>query len=552
MFYRLFARLSKRQQGFTLVEVLASITILTVIGLSLVNATGSGQKLLARQRDEMDSRISARQVLTRMVSDIEQAPGINVISSVGNTTTGDTIQILNDRGVVSKVYGYDGSADKQEIYLQENGVKTFLIHAINLAAFTPLTRTGTVADRVQMEITVKVGDSVMTFQDTAMARVAGIHDSPIVLRHTGGGNNNQGSGGTGDNIPSINVQQFNWARTGSCEEDDEDYDDDEGRLSTTSVANVKITGQYTHFSHTDSGHRAQDTKVIIVKHGAAFDPRNYSDSDSNLIIFSNIGNGRLSDEVRAKDDYTLHISLAKSAVTDNTTYDVWTITPQVLGNGESEIVNEPNAFTVRSSGTSHANEADDSPNKHQWQGDDRDDNQGDWCIDRGNVSGFGSVDDSVRQITKKGNCNDKVLYYNRQVQNFDYQVGVTFTGGGDSGSLAILTLFYNGVNNANGGKYTGFGIDKSGNVYYGEKGSMRLAGSIAGFSSQATLRAKTDWDQNAEQYRLRLWVNNVADSDAPLLVTNNVPMSGDKIAPGYLGVTVTDGNAKALFTINQQ
>ncbi len=546
MFYRLFARLSKREQGFTLVEVMASLTILTVIGVSLVNATGSGQKLLSRQRDEMDSRISARQVLTKMVSDIEQAPGVNVVSSVGNTTTGDTIQILDARGIITKVYGYDSSPEKQEIYLQENGVKTFLIHAINLAAFTPITRTGTIADRVQMELTVKVSDSVMTFQDTAMARVAEIHDSPFVLRpdhNNNGGNNNPGSGGS-DNIPSIYVEQFNWVPAGASGRDDDDAKDDHGYDSTDSAANVKITGRHTHFS---SG-----TKVVIVKHGAAFDPQNYSATGQTIIAFFNIGDGSNSHNVRVADDCTLHISLSTSDVANNTTYDVWTITPDVLGAGQPEIVNENNAFTVNLGGASHENEGDDSPNKHRWQGDDRDDNQGDWKVDRGNTDGFGSVDDSSREIDKKGNCNDKVLYYNHQVQNFDYQVDVEFTGGGDSHSLALLTLFYNGVNNAKGGTYTGFGIDESGKVYYGEKGSIKEIGSITGFNNRATLRAKTDWDQNAQQYSLRLWVNDVADSDAPLFVTNNVPVSGGKIAPGYLGVTVTDGTAKAAFTINQQ
>ncbi len=524
MLKRFMNRLGKQQRGFTLVEITATVLILSVVGLAVLNVTGQGQILLSRQSNEMDARISARAVLTRMAKDIEESKATNV------TQDNKKIEILDENNAVIKTYGWDET--NKQVYLKDkDGNTTYIIQAISLAIFSPPGKT----NQVNMDITVSVGSSEMTFSASAMSRSV----------------NSNSSGVPRIVMVAPNVVQFNGEekiehRDGlNHDDDDEDRNDDSG---------VSAGKQTIHISAVEAHFNWKTVVELVPKGGTLGAPANPRYKNVN----------ELEKTVRIDANHLdIWFELKKEGLADST-YDVWAITPDTPRSGLYEKAFKLGALTVHLPGQAHAiddpvvhpkNDEDNDTNKDTQKHSPNDDAWSDgssgtledWIVDRGNMNGFGSINYSTKEIEKKDNSNDKVAYYNHMVADFDYQVKINITDQNttDSGKLALLTLNYNGLNNTTGGGgwYIGFGINQNG-VYYGEKGSLNKLTLPAGVSvnnGQAALRAVKYYDSTTQKYWLKLYVNGTQ-----VFLTDKVP-SGT----GYLGVTVTENKMKAKFTVTR-
>lgn len=531
MLKHLTERISRRQLGFTLVEVMAAVVILSVIGLSVLNVSGKGQILLARQNNEMESRISARAVLTRMVKEIEEAK---------STTVQDpsTILIVDKAGKV-KTYGFDSA--KSQVYLKDNetGNITYIIPAISMAFFTPVAEQGKVYDYVNMDIRVKVGSSEMTFSATATSRSVNTNSSPVprITMVAPPKVTFDGTEKIEDDHGDGNDR--NIGESNAKDDDDDTRDDVPGNGKQT----IHISAAETNFN--------TNTFVVLVPQGATLDLTNFT----NNVVYKNNGIDKI---VRTDNTKTeIYFELKQTDVTTNT-YDVWAITPNIPKSGLYEKAFRLASLTVNNDTHAKNPEDDDQdydkkddgqhyePDNDSWNNhDDSNESDDDWKVDRGNIPGFGSINYGTKEIVKKENSNDKILYYNHKVAEFDYEARVQITdqNSTDAGKLALLTLNYNGLNNTNGGGgwYVGFGINQTG-VYYGEKGSvykLTLPSGVSVTNGEAVLRAVKQKIDG--KYWLTLYVNGTV-----VLKTDKVP-SGT----GYLGVTVTDNKVKAKFTVTR-
>ncbi|MDA8442674.1 MAG: prepilin-type N-terminal cleavage/methylation domain-containing protein [Peptococcaceae bacterium] len=539
-------RLLARENGFTLVEMLASMAILSVIGLSLFSVTGKANFLLAQQSTQMDARSSARSVLNQMVRDIQQASAIQVpidstVSTPG-TPRGTVIQLLDSSGNMVKEYGYANG----EIYLKQDNVTQYLIPAISYIAYTPAGVVNGTSDHVNMDIKISTGNSadntVMDFTATATCRSVNANTNqfvPVLLYVSPNPAVFQTTAQQQQSYHDDGDSEDNGSGDGSG--DDGNEGSDSSQVTATTLP-ATIFGQYTHFTN--------NSQILLVPHGVTFDPKKFDPTtgmyagqalNSTIAYYHNSGQNN---SVVAVDNGTgntgekLQFTLNQADVTNNTVYDAYVFTPGGSPTGDTEIVYKYDALqpawqNVPPGQVKNSNE--DQPDNSGWQ-----DNS--WQIDRGNINGFGSIDTATNQVVKKQNCNDKVAYYNQKVTTFDYKATVDVTSGGQSGSYALLTLFYNGENNKNGGWYQGFGISNNG-VYYGPKDALSQIPNVY-VSGPTTLEAIADYDSVAQQYRLRLFVNG-----SQVYQTYQVPSGTTGITPSYLGCTVTDGNTDATFTI---
>ncbi len=515
MLTRLLKLWLKRERGFTLLEVTASVVILSVIGMAVLSAAGKGQVFLSRQSNEMDSRVSARAVLTRMVKDIQSAKYSNVIDP-------QTI-LLTEQDNTTLTYGFDST--KKQVYLKDNNGQTiYLIHAISTAFFSPPGKN----DQVNISMTVSVGSSQMTLSDTAVCRSVNFNTTGVP-RIT---------------MVAPNNVQFNGVVKVNTENNDENDDDDNDVDGYHAQQTIHISAVDTHFdTKVDSS-----TYVVLVPQGSKL-------GNSDNVIYAN--NGSSAKIIRTDGSGTNIWFELKSSNVTNTTYGVWAITPNIFGNQPEKafMLGALSVNTGSFQGGKNQTGTTSGPDDTSWD-DGKSDNTPDWVADRGDVQGFGRVDCFNKVITKNVNANDKILYYNHPVTTFDYQVTVNISSGGSkTDQLALLTLFYNGLNNTNGGGgwYYGFGVNQYG-VFYGAKGSFtQIPSSESNYSGgQAVLRAKADFDTDRQQPRLRLWVTNVKDSDKPVATIYKVPTDNSGLlGPGYLGVTVTSSKTNATFTVTR-
>ncbi len=503
MFRRLLKPWVRRERGFTLLEVTASVVILSVIGMAVLSAVGKGQVFLAKQSNDLDSRESARAVLTRMVKDIESAKYTNVSDP-------QTI-VLTEQDNTSITYGFDST--KQQVYLKDSSGKIlYIIHAISMAFFSPPGKN----DQVSISMTVSVGTSQMTLADTAVCRSVNYNTSgvPRIV------------------MVAPNNVQFNGVVKVNTENNDENDDDDKDTSGNGAQQTIHISGVDTHFNGS--------TYIKLVPQGSKL-------TDSDVITYAN--NGSNTQIIRTSLGTDIWFELNKNDIKQTSTvFDVWAVTPNNndLGGSQPENAFMLGALSVNTGNFQNGkNQTGTSPGP--------DDNNSwstpDWVADRGDVEGFGQVDDSSQEITKKANANDKILYYNHQVTTFDYQATVNVTDGGTKSSqLALLTLFYNGLPNTNGGGgwYYGFGINQYG-VFYGAKGNLTQIPGVAVNNNQAVLRAVASFDTNRQQPVLTLYVNS-----AKVAAIYKVPTdTSGLLGPGYLGVTVTSTQTNATFTVKR-
>lgn len=514
MFRRILRRFRvAEERGFTLIEVAAGVVIMSVVGMALLNFYGDGATMISRQTNEMNTRDSARAVLTRMVKDIQQAPQIALSSD------GSTVDIEDDQGNLMEKYVFD--AANQEIYAEKGTQKTFLIHAIQSDVYAmPL------KNELGIKISVKVGTSVLDFTDTVMVRSVNYNTSPVPV------------------IYSVTTP-VNTSNTGSDEDDVTGHGDGDDAVDQPKepFEQIHVVGTDTHFT-------AGDTYVVLVPHGLNLN------APGNVVIQNNGASNHIVD---VKSTTDLYFDLPYSDVTPQY-YDVYAITPNkdldgTISNNLPEEAAKINGLQVINQqliGTEKDDEESSyqQPDKDQWN-DGGNDGQPDWLVSGGSsFNSFGSIAYNKYVITKKSNCNNKIAYYNHEYAEFDYKATIDITDGAidnsetqNPDSIALLTLWYNGKNNTvgGGGDYVGVGIDKD-YVYVGSKGNMqRIPGYTLSTQGQATIEAVSDFDLTNHEYRLQIYV------DGTLLYTSYqlVPWSG-----GYLGVTVNNTKTDATFTIS--
>lgn len=547
MIRKIVTMLNKGEKGFTLIEMLAAITIFSVISLAVLNVSGLGNQLIYREKNQMDGRVSARTVLTRIVKDITEAKQTEVvnINNPSDQTKGDTVVITRQDGTVV-TYGFD--PEKEQIYFMDSSNQiTYLINAISVTAYTPLglNNETTKKNQITMDITVSVGDSLMTFSDTVVVRSVNANSTPIPYIKT-----------VAPNLVQFKGEEKKEKKDGDDDDDDGDDHDDDNNDDNDNPGNgvqtIYIAGQDTNF--------AGNTIVYLVPMGRTL--ADVSDPSKNVITFKN-GTGN---PVRTKtgDKTEIWIDLNRGQVID-TTYDVWATTPGVLGT-YPEKAYKLAALTVHiTAGTpeddeeNHDENESDDDDDHDQDNDDPDDDVwdiDDWVVNVGSINGFGTINNSTHVIEKKDNSNDKVAYYNHLVGAFDYQVKIDIEeeGSNHGNPKALLTIF--GAGSGPQYTYTGFGIDESGYVYYGDQAVLDSdSDSYARIKDNSghdvkvstgttvTLRAVKYLDNTTNQWTLKLYVNDMSN---PKFTSTKIP-SGT----GYLGVTVTDNKMQAKFTVSR-
>lgn len=496
MALKFLERFLKRERGFTLIEMTATVVILSVIGLAVLNVTGNGNLMLARQSNEMDSRISARAVLTRIVKDIETAKA----TVVPDEHTIQIMDLVDGNWVVTKTYGFD--SEKKQVYLRDNsGNDLYLINAISYVVYYPETTQPNTANYVNMDITVSVGSSQLTFNATATSRSVNTNSTPI---------------------PDIwyvspNPTGFGWGTNGHKD--------------------IEIHGLNTHFTTA--------TQVVLVRavSGVTFDPKNFdlstgSSSGQDIVVIKNTQSNPSRVTIpQNSNGLVLNFRLNQADVVDQATYHVYAFTPNVVGingNSSTEIVYKLSALGISIDPTAtNSTPSTPNPNQSPWS-------EGDWDLDRGS-GGFGSIDLLNKRITKDPNANGKIAYYATAVTTFDYRVRVRINSGA---GLALLTLFYDGGKK---GTYIGYGIDQTG-VYYGQSGALTKIRTESIGTNEVLLRAKADYNSDVKMYRLRVWFKGLDDTDR-LLTTSYIPSDPVNGLPAaYLGVTVPDKKTDVTFT----
>lgn len=508
------------ERGFTLIEVAAGVVIMSVVGMALLNFYGNGTNMISRQVNDMDTRNSARAVLTRMVKDIQLAPQIAL------STDGTIVDIQDDHGTTIEKYVFDQT--QQEIYAEKDGQKTFLIHAIQAQTFANPSQ---MKNELEITITIQVGTSILKLSDTATARLVNYNNSkvPVIFSVTSG-------------VVDI--------ASGSSQEDAEgngDRDDDAEKPATP-FTQIVVAGTNTHFT-------TNDTVVVLVPHGSALDLKNLNASGN--VVFQNDGQNVVTVKTPTKLDFNLPYD-DFSGVSLPAYYDVYAITPNsdldgTVGNGQSEVALMVNGLKITNQPL-NGHEKDDEESGYAQPDDNTqwDQGQTDWLVSGGSsFNSFGSIDDSDHIITKKSNCNNKIAYYDHAYATFDYKATINITDGAidnqatvNPDDIAMLTLWYNGDDNTTGGggNYVGVGIDKD-YLYVGYKGSMqRVPNYTLPTQGQATIEAKSDFDSNKNEYRLQIFVDG--DSNPVYTSYEIVPWGS-----GYLGVTVNNPKTNATFSV---
>jgi hypothetical protein len=499
MFKKVFEALRKHTGGFTLVEVSATVLILAVIGMTILNVTGNGNLLLARTSNEMDSRTSARAILTRMVKDIEQAQATQVPPGQ-QTVQLMTLDTSNNQWYASRIYGFDATTKQVFVkdfsgYNDHTGITTYLIKAISWVAYTPETTSANQANYINMSVTVSVGSSQMTFSASANTRSVNTNST---------------------NIPEITFVSPNPVLFHSLMQDH---------------MTIQVTGINTHFK--------TSTRVVLVRRGVSFNPSSYTASANDVVIYDNVNIPTGSNGV------ILTFNLDQDTVA-NDTYDVYTFTPITSGssgNSVNEIAFKLQALSINIDPVL-TEPSPNNPNDDDWV-------DGMWILDRGRGA-FGIFDYPTHTVTKGQNDNGKVCYYNQTVQNFDYRVvisGVPAIVGNASvkpiDKMAMMAMFFNPAN----GSHMLFGIDNTSAYFIPAVGAdpVRICAISNG---QAALRAKTFWDDGAKKFKMNLWVNAASDDATPNMVIDDIPSNPiDGVTPLYLGLSVPGNNVPATFVV---
>lgn len=130
---RRLAALRRRQAGFTLIELMVTVTVATLLGLGILSLFDSVTKVFANQNNRILSQDGARLAMQQMSRYIRSSA-----SSASRTDTrSDAIAVANPQELVIYVdVDGDGNSDKIRFYLSGTELRIQTV-APNMAAVPP-------------------------------------------------------------------------------------------------------------------------------------------------------------------------------------------------------------------------------------------------------------------------------------------------------------------------------------------------------------------------------------------------------------------------------
>lgn len=158
---------SSTRGGFTLIELVASMTVLSVIALVAANVIMESMRVYARAVPAMDASYKSNLALRTMLRDIRDLDDLGSISTFGNTAF--TFQDSNDTTVA---YLLSGGR------LTRNG--DLLTDDVTSLTFSYLQKDGTTASDaedlylVEVDLTVRCSDQVLRARTIAFPRSLGL------------------------------------------------------------------------------------------------------------------------------------------------------------------------------------------------------------------------------------------------------------------------------------------------------------------------------------------------------------------------------------------
>lgn len=167
----MIARLKNSKSGFTLIEMLIYVALLSVMSITAVTTILSLQDMYTSYRINQVLRQTNNVVFERMIADIRRADGVDPFSCVFNDPDG--LLDLEIAGNPSAQYHLNGG---RVIHTDSNGVSSPLTSddvTVNTLQFTLINDNGeTTMVRVHMNVTADFGSasSTMSFYTSAVLR----------------------------------------------------------------------------------------------------------------------------------------------------------------------------------------------------------------------------------------------------------------------------------------------------------------------------------------------------------------------------------------------
>ena len=164
----MFRRLVRSQQGFTLIEVMASLVILMVAMGAISQVFINGVSLVNRQSSQMDLRSGSRHIMTQMEKDIQAAASVDVVEKDNN----QEVQLKNKEGDTYETYLYVPTA--KTISRVQGGDAFVLAYNVQSASFNGLIAGDDISllsvPKVSISVTLAEGQENLDVSTTASPR----------------------------------------------------------------------------------------------------------------------------------------------------------------------------------------------------------------------------------------------------------------------------------------------------------------------------------------------------------------------------------------------
>ena len=149
-------------KGFTLVEILVSVVIMSAMIIGLLQIFSAGQNVYSSNQALMEKQRIIQQVLGGMVREIRQASAADITVNSSNDQIDFTVPVTIDPIAMSNTISYSLSGD-QLIRTHPPGVQAVL--ATNVDSLTFTLNGDLLEIEIQARVDVNTGDIVFTVQE---------------------------------------------------------------------------------------------------------------------------------------------------------------------------------------------------------------------------------------------------------------------------------------------------------------------------------------------------------------------------------------------------